>query len=142
MPPDLTQAARPVAALPQRSCEDGATCSPPPPPGTAEHNSRSTGGGLQPAQETPSSSTHPSNSSREGQVGSGVGARTGVEIGGQTTSVPQVINMYRLCPKLRDAFAPVGATDSAYSFKEVVITYIGQHQASLETLMFLLIICL
>lgn len=121
MPSDLTQAVRPLAALPHRSCEDAATCSPPPPYVTAELNSSSTGGGLQTSLETFAPATHPSNSSREGQVGSGAGARTGVETRGQTMSVPQVVNMYRLCPKLRDAFAPVGATDSAYSFREVVV---------------------
>lgn len=136
MPPDLTQAARPLAAPPHRSCEDAAPCSPPPTPDTAEHNSSSTGGGLQPAQETPSS-TNPSGSGREGQVGSGAGARTCVEPGGQTPSVPQVVNMYRLCPKLRDAFAPVGATNSAYSFREVFIPHAGQHQASSGRLMLL-----
>lgn len=130
MPSDLTQAVRPLAALPHRSCEDAATCSPPPPYVTAELNSSSTGGGLQTSLETFAPATHPSNSSREGQVGSGAGARTGVETRGQTMSVPQVVNMYRLCPKLRDAFAPVGATDSAYSFREVCIPYAEQHQGS------------
>lgn len=118
MPPDLAQAARPLTAVHH---EDAATCSPPPTPDTAERNSSSTGGGLQPSQETSASSAHPSNCSREGQMGSGAGARSDVETGGQTI-VPQVVNKYRLCPKLRDAFAPVGATDNAYSFKEVFIT--------------------
>lgn len=137
MPSDLTQAARPLAAIPHRSCEDAATCSPPPPSGMAEHNSCSTGGGLQSALETYAPATQSTNSSREGQVGSGAGARTGVETRGQTTSVPQVVNMYRLCPKLRDAFAPVGATDSAYSFREVCIFYVEEQQASAGTLMVL-----
>lgn len=121
MPSELTQAARPLAALPHRSCEDAATCNPPPPHVTAEFNSSSTGGGLQTSLETFAPA---SNNSREGQVGSGAGARTGVETRGQTMSVPQVVNMYRLRPKLRDAFAPVGATDSAYSFREVCIPYV------------------
>lgn len=122
MPPDLSQAARPLAALPPRSCEDADTRSPPPSPGTADHTSGSNGGGLQPAQKSPASSTSPSDNSRAGQVGSGAGAEAGVETRGTASSVPPVVNTYHLTPELRVTFASVGATDSAYSFREVFIS--------------------
>lgn len=114
MPPDLSQTARPLAASPHKSCEDADTRSPPPSPGTADHASISNGGGLQPALESPTSS-------RTGQVGSETGAEAGVGTKGTNSSVPPVVNTYRLTPKLRYAFASVGATDSAYSFREVLL---------------------
>ena len=121
MPPDLTPETRPLAAHPPRSCEDADIRSPPPPPGTADHTSSNNGGGLQRALENPASSTPLSDSSRTGQVCSEAGAKVGVGIRSAASSAPQVVNTYHLTPELRDTFASVGATNSAYSFREVFI---------------------
>ncbi|XP_063883479.1 E3 ubiquitin-protein ligase Mdm2-like isoform X1 [Scylla paramamosain] len=120
MPPDLTPETRPLAENPLRSCEDD-TRSPPPLPGTADHSSSSNGGGLQLPQESPASTPSPSNTWRVGQVGCGTGTEAGVGTRGAAPSASPVVNTYRLSPELRAAFVSVGATDSAYSFREVLL---------------------
>ncbi|KAG0710515.1 hypothetical protein GWK47_022657 [Chionoecetes opilio] len=87
---------------------------------TANHTSSSKDGGLQPALGTPAT-TPSSNSCREARVGSGAGGEAGVGTGGAAPSATPVVNTYRLSLGLRAAFASIGATDSAYSFREVLL---------------------
>lgn len=122
MPPDLTPETRPLAENPIRSCEDD-TRSPPPLPGTADHSSSSTtGGGLQLAQESPAATPSPANTWRVGHVCCRAGIEAGMGTRGAAPSAPPVVNTYHLSPQLKAAFASVGATDSAYSFREVFIS--------------------
>ena len=120
MPPDLTPETRPLAENTTRSCEDD-TRSPPPPPGTAGHSSSCNGGGLHLAQESPAS-TSPSNTWRVGQVCYGTRTEVGVRTERAAPSAPPVVNTYYLSPQLKAAFVSVGATDRAYSFREVFIS--------------------
>lgn len=121
MPPDLTPETRPLAENPIRSCEDD-TRSPPPLPGTADHSSSSTtGGGLQLAQESPAATPSPANTWRVGHVCCRAGIEAGMGTRGAAPSAPPVVNTYHLSPQLKAAFASVGATDSAYSFREVLM---------------------
>ncbi|XP_053632877.1 E3 ubiquitin-protein ligase Mdm2 isoform X2 [Cherax quadricarinatus] len=132
MPPDLSEAARPLDVLPPQSC--GETISSSPPTECTSSSNGTTGAGLQSQyyfSHGPVAENFASSNGSVGQfqqppsqiVGSevGKGGRECNGKGAETQVSSPFINMYHLTPALRATFASVGATDRAYQFKEVLL---------------------
>lgn len=122
MPPDLSEAARPVDALPTQSCRETNSstgvvggvlqnqehCSTPRPVAENLACNNDSGGQIQ----LPHSQVVGSEARNCGEGCNGRGVETQI-------SSPSG-NMYHLIPALRATFASVGATDRAYSFREIL----------------------
>lgn len=121
MQPDLSEAARSLDALPTQSCWE------------ASHNAGIAGGDLRSQEHNstprPVAENLASNNGNGGQfhqphsqvVGSEAGeSGRGCSGRGTEAQIPtHSINMYYLIPALRATFASVGATNRAYTFREV-----------------------
>lgn len=136
MPPDLSEAERPLAVFPPESSRE-TTCDNPPPRLAAESITSSIGKGVpreehhplpRPAAESADSNTgkggggqvhQPQGCDGGSKVGDGVSGLTNQ--GGEAQVTSSSVPLYRLSPALRATFASVGATDKAYPFKEILL---------------------
>lgn len=140
MPPDLSEAERPLAVFPPESSRE-TTCDNPPPRLAAECITSSIGTGVpreehhplpRPAAESADSNTGKGGGGQVHQPqGCGGGSKVGegasgfTNQGGETQVTSSNVPLYRLSPALRATFTSVGATDKPYPFREVLQTVSG-----------------
>ncbi|XP_042884834.1 E3 ubiquitin-protein ligase Mdm2-like isoform X3 [Penaeus japonicus] len=136
MPPDLSEAERPLAVFPHESSQE-TTCDNPPPRLAAECITSSIGRGVpreehhplpRPVAESADSITgkggggqvhQPQGCDGGSRVGDGAVGSTNQ--GGVTQVASSSVSLFRLSPALRATFASVGATDTAYPFREILL---------------------
>lgn len=136
MPPDLSEAERPLAVFPPESSRE-TTCDNPPPRLAAECITSSIGTGVpreehhplpRPAAESADSNTGKGGGGQVHQPqGCGGGSKVGegasgfTKQGGETQVTSSNVPLYRLSPALRATFTSVGATDKPYPFREILL---------------------